>query len=79
MVELHIDDIPDNPLLTKIPSMYRFGGNLSVRKQEDEWPMFSFSHTECIFHQYIFTGKAWKGPKGKLAVIPKDEISTEKM
>jgi hypothetical protein len=35
--------------------------------------MFSFGHDECIFFQYIFTRKAWKGPKGELAVIPKDE------
>jgi hypothetical protein len=41
MVEFHIDDIPENPLLTKITYMCQFGGNLSVRKQEDERPMSS--------------------------------------
>ncbi len=25
------------------------------------------------FLQYIFTGSAWSGPQGKLAIIPKDE------
>lgn len=54
--------------------MCQFGVNLSVRKQEDKCPMFSFGLNEFIFHQYIFTtGKAWKGPKGELAAIPKDK------
>jgi hypothetical protein len=30
-------------------------------------------HDECIFCQFIFTGKAWKGPKEERAIIPKDE------
>jgi hypothetical protein len=82
MVELHIDEIPENiirnkknanPLLTEIFQQCPFGGNLSVRMAETEKPLLAFGHDKCIFWQFIFTGKAWKGTKGELAIIPKDE------
>jgi len=38
-----------------------------------EKPLLAFGHNECIFRKFIFTGKAWKGAKGELAIIPKDE------
>ena len=28
---------------------------------------------ECIFKQFILTGKSWKGPNGETAVVPKDD------
>ncbi len=73
MVEIHMDEIPDNKLLTEINSKLKYGGNLSIHKQPDEKPVISFGRDECIFCQCIFTGKSWSGPKGELAIIPKDE------
>jgi hypothetical protein len=73
MVELHIDEIPDNTLLTRINNLCLYGRNLSVRKMPNEKPVISFGHNECIFHQFIFTCSAWKGTKGEQAPIPKDE------
>jgi hypothetical protein len=73
MVELHVDDIPDNKLLTIINNEYPMGGNLSIRKSPDEKPLIAFGHDECIFRQLVFTGSAWQGTKGEQAIIPKDE------
>jgi hypothetical protein len=49
MVELHIDKIPDNTLLSRINNLCSYGGNLSVRKMPNERPVISFGHDECIF------------------------------
>ncbi len=73
MVEMHVDEIPDYSLLTYINHECIFGGNLSIRRNPNERPVFSFGHDECIFHQFIFTNSAWKGTKGEQAPIPKDE------
>ena len=34
MVEMHVDEIPDNSLLTYINQECMFGGNLSVKKSK---------------------------------------------
>ena len=73
MVELHVDEIPDNEILTRINRECHFGGNLSVRKNNNEKPIFLFGQDECIFCQFIFTGSSWTGPKGEQGIIPKDE------
>ena len=73
MVEMHVDKITDNSLLTYINQECIFGGNLSIQKNPNEQPLFSFGHDKCIFHQFIFTNSAWKGTKGEQAPIPKDE------
>ncbi len=73
MVVMHVDKIPDNSLLTYTNQECIFGGNLSIRKNPNEWPLFSFGHDECIFCQFIFTNLAWKGRKGEQAPIPKEE------
>jgi hypothetical protein len=73
MVELHVDELPDSELLTRINKECRFGGNLSVRRGKEERPIFSFGRDECIFRQFTFTGSAWTGPKGEQGIIPKDE------
>jgi hypothetical protein len=75
MVEIHIDEIPDNTLFTKINSKQKYGGNLSIRKQPEEKPLISFGHDKCIFHQLIFTGSSWSGPKGEQAIIPKTKAT----
>jgi hypothetical protein len=65
MVELHVDEIPDNELLTRINPEFRFGGNSSVWRDINERPIFSFGQDKCIFHQFIFTGSSWTGPRSK--------------
>jgi hypothetical protein len=39
----------------------------------EERPLLSFGHDECIFQQFIFTGRSWRGTSGEQAIIPKDE------
>ncbi len=71
MVEMHIDDTPDNKLLTLINSECPMGGNLIVRKNPNEKLLLSFGHDECIFrHQFIFTGSEWQGTKGEQCTVP---------
>jgi hypothetical protein len=73
MVELHLDELPESGLLTRINNECQFGGNLSVRRGLEERPIFSFGQDECIFCQFIFTGSARTGPKGEQGIILKDE------
>ncbi len=73
MVELHVDELPESALLTRINNECKFGGNLSVRRGLEERPIFSFSQDECNFRQFSFTGSSWTGPKGEQGIIPKDE------
>jgi hypothetical protein len=51
----------------------KFGGNLSVRKKQEEKPLIMFGHDECIFKQYALTKKHWKAPSGAVVLIPKDD------
>jgi hypothetical protein len=39
----------------------------------EERPLLSFGHDECIFRQFIFTGRSWRGASGEQAIIPKHE------
>jgi len=69
-VEFHVDDsIAFEDFIMKT----KFGGNLSVRKPPNTKPLFMFGQDECIFKQYTFSKKAWKGSDGRTALIPKDE------
>jgi hypothetical protein len=70
MVEFHVDDSVEFPkMLNHIP----FRGMLSVRKPPEVKPFICFGHDECIFKQFILTGKSRKGPNGETAVVPKDD------
>ena len=44
-----------------------------MSKQPEVKPIICFRHDECIFKQFILTGRSWKGPNGETAVVPKDE------
>ena len=69
-VEFHVDDSPafeDFILNTK------FGGNISVRKPPDVKPLLMFGQDECIFKQFSFTKKSWRGSDDKVPLIPKDD------
>ncbi len=71
MVELHVDSHPT--FHAQMNATTQFGGNLSVRMPPDTKPLICFGQDECIFKQFLFTGKAWSAPDGTKPVIPKDE------
>ncbi len=73
MVELQIDEISSEELLTKIYTECPLGGNLSVQKHSEEKPLIAFGHDECIFRQFTFSGSAWQGTKEEQGIILKDE------
>ena len=50
----------------------KYGGNLSVRKDEDAKIIISLGHDECIFNMFSFTKKCWNGCEGEQPIIPKD-------
>jgi hypothetical protein len=55
--KMHIDEIDNEEILTKIYQEYCYCGNLSIRMNPlEERPLLSFGHDECIFRQFIFTG-----------------------
>ena len=68
--EFHIDEHPN---FQHICTKYIFGGNLSVRKNDDEKPLILIGQDECIFKQYLFSNAQWCLPDGQRAIIPKDE------
>jgi len=71
-IEYHVDDLSQE-MINKIVPNLPCGGNLSVQKKQEEKPIIQFGHDECIFCQHIFTFHCWYGPKGEMAIIPKDE------
>jgi hypothetical protein len=71
MVELHVDSHPT--FHAQMNATTQFGGNLSVRMPQGTLPLICFGQDECIFKQFLFTGKAWSAPDGTKPVIPKDE------
>jgi len=74
MVGMHINKIDNEKILTKIYQEYCYGANLSIRMNPlEERPLLSFGHDECIFRQFIFTGRSWRGASGEQAIIPKHE------
>jgi hypothetical protein len=42
-----------------------FGGNLSVRKEENEQTLLMFGHDEVIFKQSLLTKKGWNSVSTK--------------
>ncbi len=71
MVELHVDAHPS--FHEKMNATIKCGGNISVRMPPNNKPLICFGQDECIFKQYLFTGKAWTMPDGQKPIIPKDE------
>ena len=69
MVEYHIDAC--NKFQERVNC--NFGGNLSVRKSQDQQPLIAFGHDECIFKLFTFSLKSWIGPNGESVVMPKDD------
>jgi hypothetical protein len=50
-----------------------FGGDLSCRKPNEARPIIFIGQDECVFSQYSFSSKTWKGPKGESKLVPKSE------
>jgi hypothetical protein len=71
MVELHVDSHPS--FHAKMNETTQFGSQLSVRMPPNTKPVICFGQDECIFKQFIFTGKAWTAPDGQKPVISKYE------
>jgi hypothetical protein len=71
MVELHVNSHPS--FHDKMNATTKFGGNLSVQMPPNNRPLVCFGQDECIFKQYLFTGKAWTVPDGQKPIIPKDK------
>jgi hypothetical protein len=71
MVELHVNSHPT--FQERMNATTQFGGNLSVRMPRNTQPLICFGQDECIFKQFLFTGKAWIAQDGTKPVIPKDE------
>jgi hypothetical protein len=71
MVELHVDSRPS--FHTEMNATTQFGGKLSIRMPLNTRPLICFGQDECIFKQFLFTGKAWISHDGQKPVIPKDE------
>jgi hypothetical protein len=59
--------------MDKMKRETQFGGNLSIRMLPCQLPLIVMGQDECIVKQYTFTPKAWVGPKGEQAIIPKDD------
>ena len=69
MVEFHVDTCRE--LMERMNNQTEFGGNLSVQI-EGQHPIIVMGQDECIVKQYLCTQKAWVGPDGEQALIPKD-------
>ena len=72
MVEFHVDTIDLFQKEVDNDPTILFGGNLSVRKKDNERPLISVGQDECIFKQYLLKSKTWTH-EGKRVIVPKDE------
>jgi hypothetical protein len=70
MVEFHVNNcFVFLMTLSNIP----FNGMLSVQKAPEVKSLICFGHDEYFFKQFVVTLKAWKGPNGEIAPVPKDD------
>ena len=70
MCEYHIDT--HESLQQYIDDRYKvFGGNPSVKMQPGERQVILVGQDESSFHQFTFSKRYWKGPKGRTMLLPK--------
>lgn len=50
-----------------------FGGNLSVRKAQDEKPLMIFGQDESVYSQFLLGNRQWVGPEGQRPLLPKTD------
>mmetsp|Transcript_73807 Transcript_73807/g.213587 ORF Transcript_73807/g.213587 Transcript_73807/m.213587 type:complete len:685 (+) Transcript_73807:660-2714(+) len=71
MVEFHVDD--NDIFMDKANSATRFGGWLSVRRDQTLKPLIIWGQDECAFQQHRYSPKQWVGPDGTRAILPKSD------
>ena len=73
MVEYHVDD---HDFLHEVADEMGFGimgGNVSERRPPMSKPVIIFGQDECVFNQFLLSGKQWVGPDGHRALLPKTD------
>ena len=69
MYEFHVDT---HECLLPYSDLRPHGGNLSVRKKQEDKPLVIFGQDECIFKQFQMNTKRWILPDGTSALLPKN-------
>ena len=69
MVEFHVDDA--DYFHEYCNEKYIYGGNLSVRKDNNKKPILLVGQDECIYYEYARSKKQWVSSEGKRALLPK--------
>jgi hypothetical protein len=70
-VEYHVDTC--DKFQQKMNQEHGFGGSPSVRRDVTKKMMIEIGHDEAIIKQFSLMKKAWYGPNGETALVPKDE------
>ena len=72
MLEVHMDDIPDEIKKEQYESLPT--PQMSVRRKDlQRKPIILIGQDESVFHQYLVGVRHWKGPKGERPLLPKSE------
>jgi hypothetical protein len=71
MVEYHVDTC--NLFQERMNKETTYGGNRSVRYDEEGRMLIIWGHDEAIIKQFTLTTKGWVGPNGETAIVPKDD------
>ncbi|KAI2509704.1 hypothetical protein MHU86_4686 [Fragilaria crotonensis] len=73
MVEFHVDDLDLLHKHAETMGFGAFGGNLSVRKAQDEKPLMIFGQDESVYSQFLLGNRQWVGPEGQRPLLPKTD------
>jgi hypothetical protein len=73
MVEFHVDDQDFLHDVADELGHGIMGGNVSERRPPDTKPLMVFGQDECVFNQFLLSGKQWVGAEGQRALLPKTE------
>jgi hypothetical protein len=75
MREYHVDCHDSFPEFIR-ENNKQYGGNLSVRKRNENRPCICVGEDESSYSQFTFSSKTWKGPNGEETLKPKGEGET---
>jgi hypothetical protein len=70
-VEYHVDTCDE--FQRRMNEEQAFGGRPSVRRDVAKKMVIKIGHDEAIIKQFTLLKKAWYGPNGETALVPKDE------
>ena len=73
MVEFHVDDLDLLHEHASTMGFGVFGGNLSVRKAQEDKPLMIFGQDESVYSQFLLGGRQWVGPEGQRPLLPKTD------